>query len=85
MTTESLWESVHDALDNGRDPLEDAAVQAHLVEHPEDYVALDRLLTRLGVLASAPDGPSFVEPRPARAVRAARPDSRLAQGRLTAD
>ena len=45
-----FWRRVHALLDERKDPLEDAAVREHLVEHPEDFAALERMARPLGAL-----------------------------------
>lgn len=51
MISEPVWEAVQAALDARRDPLDDEAVREHLLDHPEDLAALDRLTARLASLA----------------------------------
>jgi len=50
---ETLWSRVQTALDERRDPLEDPAVRAWMLEHPDDALALVDLRAALGELERA--------------------------------
>ncbi|MCB9896701.1 MAG: hypothetical protein H6825_01730 [Planctomycetes bacterium] len=79
-----LAERLDRALDARRDPFEDEAVLAHLVEHPDDLAEIERLLARLDAIArvedgraereraSAPDDGVRLDPRPPRPSRPSR-------------
>jgi hypothetical protein len=47
MSSDTFWEAVQGALDAGRDPLEDATVQAALLERPERLAELEALASGL--------------------------------------
>jgi hypothetical protein len=50
---EALWTRVQSALDERRDPLEDPAVRAWLLEHPDDALALGDLRAALETFEKA--------------------------------
>ena len=52
MNRDDFFEQVNLALDDRRDPIDDVRVRAWLIEHPEDFEALERLRTTLDHLAS---------------------------------
>jgi hypothetical protein len=64
MSADSFWEAVQDALDDGRDPLEDATVHAALLERPERMAEVEALVLGLEELRPADTlaAPSAVRP-----------------------
>lgn len=84
MNTDELWALIHAAWDDGRDPLQDNALQDHLLEHPEHLALIETAADALAPVHAVLARPSAASPAPAPIVAQAVWSGRWAAAALLA-